>query len=295
MLFALWDRFKVHNAKMLNWTKNFEKKREGRLKARMICFLVFTALYYTIAISVLVYNEHKLKESLKNVDRARTKSLDRAISVTNFGNAVIATILSSVSLYVLDGWQRTDINVGRPSQLAEWTVESVCGYIVVEITFISVNSFRLSERSWIMIRHALQETILFHAVALTGLVSVLIFNAGYAIALWVIWSELTSVFLGIEEWMEHSHTHIYYPRTYSVVKATTSFLFVFQRVLVFLYLLWLCWSQFTWQLLFIVQLSILCIGTLLNVLFAIERFSESNTTDRIISIATRFINKRKVQ
>ena len=238
----------------------------------MICFLLFTALYYAVATLVLTCNEHRLKGSLKSVyiDRVRTNSINQAISVINFSNAVIATILSSLSLYFLDGQKRTDVSAGRPSQLAGLNIESVCGYIVVEITFLYVNSFRLSERNWELVKNASKETVLFHAVALTGLVSVLVFDAGYAVALWVIWSELTSVFLGIEEWsgIEQTPRHA---RLYQVLVATTTVLFVLQRVVVFFYLLWLCWLQFTWQLFFVVQLSILCVGTVLNTKFAIER------------------------
>lgn len=254
----------------------------------MICFLLFTALYYVIATLVLFYNEHRLQDTHKNVDRARTRSLDRAISVTNFSNAVISTILSSLSLYILDGQKRTDISAGKPSQLAGWTVESVCGYIVVEITFLSANSFRLSKRNWELIKNALQETVLFHAVALTGLVSVLIFNAGYAVALWVIWSELTSVFLGIEEWIEQPQVYMRHSMLHQAVMATTTVLFVLQRVVIFFYLIWLCWSQFIWQLFFVVQLSILCVGTVLNTRFAIERLTWYKITDQIANVTTRF-------
>lgn len=197
--------------------------------------------------------------------------MDRAINVTNFSNALIATILSSMALFGLDNQQRTDINLKRPSIVAQWTIECVCGYIFVEFTFIFVASCRLSEKYWNLTKRALTGSIIFHGVALLGLISVLYFNTGYAIALWVIWSELTSVFLGIEVYMEDTLTKRTYPLIYQFVQMCSTVLFVFQRVVMFLVLLWCCWKQFTWQPLFLSQLGILCLGTILNTWFAVER------------------------
>ena len=237
----------------------------------MFCFFIFTALYLSIASSVLVYNENILRHRYRYLDQSKAKSLDRAIGVANFANALVATIMSSVSLYMLDDQQRTSVSLSRPGTLAQWTIESVCGYIVVEFVFVSMNSLRLSEKSWRQLREALQDSLMFHTVALVGLVSVLTLDVGYAVALWVIWSELTSVFLGIEDWMEETGLNFWYKGAFDLVKASSTMTFIFQRVVVFFALLWLCWQQFTWQPLYVVQLSILCVGTVLNTKLAIER------------------------
>ncbi len=241
----------------------------------MICFLCFTVLYYLIAGGVARYCEDNLRLSsrYKNEDRKKAKSLDRGVTVANFSNAIISTILSSISLYCLNSQQRTDIYLTRPSSIAQWTIESVCGYIFVEFTFIFGNKYRLSAKYWRLTKRAVMHTLIFHSVALLGLSSVLLFDTGYAIALWVIWSELTSVFLTIEEYMEETIIELNFPLIFQIVKTCTSVIFVLQRIVLFLGLLWLCGQQFTWQPLFLLQLLILCLGTVLNVLFVIERVS----------------------
>ncbi len=237
----------------------------------MICFLCFAVLYFLIAIGVVTYTEHVLKEKEKNEDRLKAKALDRAINVTNFSNALIATILSSVALYHTDSQQRTDIYLQQPSAVAQWTIECVCAYIFVEFTFLFAASCRLSRRYWELTKRALLGSVIFHGVALLGLSSVLYFNTGYAIALWVVWSELTSVFLGIEVYMEDTLNIHTSPLLYRVVQMCTSVSFILQRVVMFLVLLWFCWKQFTWQPLFLSQLFILCVGTILNTWFGVER------------------------
>lgn len=240
----------------------------------MFCFFIFTVLYFLIASVVLVFIESRLKHRFRDLDIAKARSLDRAISATNLSNAVVATILSSISLYILDDQQRTNMYLRRPGTIAQWTIESVCGYITVEFTFILLNSFRLSRKTWKQLTAGLQDSLTFHTVALVGLLSVLIFDVGYAVALWVIWSELTSVFLGIESWMEETRLNVWYMRLFRLVKACSTMTFILQRVMVFFVLLWLCWQQFTWGLLYVAQLSVLCLGTILNVKLAIERVTD---------------------
>ena len=243
----------------------------------MLCFLAFTAAYYLTAGAVLVYKEQKLKDRYRNEDKTKAKAMDRAVSVTNFANAVISTSLSSVALYSLSYEQKATISLRRPNSVAQWTIESVCGYIFVELTFILADSYRLSDKYWKLAKGALMSSMIFHAVALVGLSSVLIFNTGYSIALWVIWTELTSVFLGVEDWMEEAILKMRFPLLFDILKLCTSVMFVFQRVFLFLVLLWLCGQQFTWQPLFLLQLLILCVGTVLNVVFAAERVFSWNT------------------
>ena len=240
----------------------------------MFCFFIFTVLYFSIASVVLVFNESRLRQWYRDLDLAKARSLDRAISAANLSNAVVATILSSISLYILDHQQRTNMYLRRPGTVAQWSIESVCGYIFVEFTFILLNSFRLSRKTWKRLTAALQDSLMFHTVALVGLLSVLFFGVGYAVALWVIWSELTSIFLGIESWMEETHLNVWYTRLFRLVKASSSVTFILQRVVVFFVLLWLCWQQFTWGLLYVAQLSVLCVGTALNVKLATERVTD---------------------
>ena len=240
----------------------------------MFCFFIFTVLYFSIASAVLVFNESRLRHCYRALDLAKARSLDRAISATNLSNAIVATILSSISLYILDDQQRTNMHLRRPGTMAEWTIESVCGYIFVEFTFMLLNSFRLSKKTWKRLTGGLQDSLMFHAVALVGLLSVLVFDVGYAVALWVIWSELTSVFLGIESWMEETCLNVWYMRLFCLVRASSTVTFILQRVVVFLVLLWFCWQQFTWGLLYVTQLSVLCVGTVLNVKLAIERVTD---------------------
>lgn len=240
----------------------------------MFCFFIFTVLYFSIASAVLFFNESRLRHRYRDLNQAKARSLDRAISAANLSNAVVATILSSISLYILDDQQRTNIYLRQPGALAQWTIESVCGYIFVEFALILLNSFRLSWKSWKRLTGALQDSLTFHTVALIGLLSVLVFDVGYAVALWVIWSEFTSIFLGIESWMEETSLNVWYTRLFRLIKASSTVTFIFQRVVVFFALLWLCWQQFTWGLLYIAQLSVLCIGTVLNVKLAIERVTD---------------------
>ncbi len=218
-----------------------------------------------------MYNERILQVSGKEEDRLKAKAMDRAINMTNFSNALIATILSSMALYSIDSQQRTNIYLSQPNSIAQWTIECVCGYIFVEFTFLSVASCRLSEKYWELTKRALIGSVIFHGVALLGLTSVLFFNTGYAIALWVIWSELTSVFLGIEVYIEDTLNGFSSLFVYRIVQICTSVSFVLQRVVMFFVLLWFCWQQFTWQPLFLSQLLILCLGTVLNTWFAVER------------------------
>jgi len=238
---------------------------------KMWCFVLFVLLHYLTVGTVLVYKEKKLKDRYKNDEKTRAKAMDRAVGVANFSNATIATILSSIALYNLTYGQKTNIYLSQPSSIAQWTIESVCGYIFVELTFIFANSFRLSERYWRLIKNSLMGSMVFHVVALLGLSSVLVFDTGYSIALWVVWSELTTVFLGIENYMEEKMLEYEYPTVYQLLEHLTSVCFVLQRVVLFVFLLVLCGQQFTWQPLFIAQLLILCTGTIMNVRFSIER------------------------
>ena len=116
----------------------------------------------------------------------------------------------------------------------------------------------------------------FHIVAFIGLTSVLLTGVGYPVAMWVIWSELTSIFLGKETFFEVFQLH--HTSTYYAVKICGTGAFVFQRVLIFFYLLWQCLVQFTMDLLFIVQFVILAGGTALNVVIAWSMISSCKSS-----------------
>lgn len=196
--------------------------------------------------------------------------MERILDFVNFVNAVTATILSSVVLYSMDGSERTDMRGRTSSRLATWTIESVCAYLIVEMTLLSVSSFRLSKSSWACVKECYKETVAFHVVAFIGLASVLLTGVGYSVAMWVIWSELTSIFLGLQTFLEVYSLH--HTRAYYVVEMCSLVTFIFQRVLMFLYLLCLCLMQFTTEFLFIIQFIILTAGTVLNAVLAHQMY-----------------------
>lgn len=196
--------------------------------------------------------------------------MERILDIVNFTNAVTATILSSIVLCAMDTSERTDMRGRTHSKLATWTIESVCAYLIVEMTLFSVSSFRLSKSSWNWVKECYKETVAFHIVAFLGLISVLLTGVGYSVAMWVIWSELTSIFLGLQAFLEVYRLHR--TKAYYVIEQCGSLMFIFQRVLIFLYLLWLCLVQFTTEFLFIIQFIILVAGTILNIVLAFNLY-----------------------
>ena len=236
-------------------------------------FLVSAAFFGVLAAYLLAHYERKLR--LRSVSW-QAQALDRAIEVVNAANATIATILSSWVLATGDKEEVTNVRGRKPNSLAGWTVEIVCGYIVVELVLMLVARYRLPRESWEWIKELYKWMVGFHIVALAGLMSVLILDVGYPVAMWVVWSELTSVFLAAADFLEASgisqsttKAHLY-----CVVKVSCAVLFVFQRVVVFLYLLWLCLVQFAWELTFVVQTIILSAGTVLNIVQAVGHIEE---------------------
>lgn len=239
----------------------------------MLCFLAFAGLHGLLAASVLTYLENKHSGS-PLIDWWRAQALDKTIDVINFINAVTATVLSSWVLLTLDGPERANVTGRKPSDLAGWAVESVCGYMVVELVLLVVSSYRLTRRYWTQMKAAYCGMVIFHVVALFGLTSVLLLDTGYPLAMWVIWSELTSVFLGVEAFLQTTGLRLRYVLVYRTVAVCGTLTFVFQRVVIFLYLLWLSWAQFTWKLSFIFQVVILIVGTVLNAVFAADLVAE---------------------
>lgn len=235
--------------------------------------LVSAASYGVLAAKLLAQYERELRP--RSV-RWQAQALDRAIGVVNAANATIATILSSWVLATGDKEQITNVRGRKPNSLAGWTVEVVCGYIVVELVLMLVASYRLPRESWEWIKELYKWMVRFHIVALAGLMSVLILDVGFPVAIWVVWSELTTVVLAVEDFLEASGISqgSVKVKLYSVVKVSGAVLFVFQRVLVFLYLLWLCFVNFMWELTFVVQTIILLAGTVLNIVQAFGHIEE---------------------
>ena len=195
----------------------------------------------------------------------RFVALNKALDVANFANAVIASVLSSWALYQLE--ERFLVRGGRASGdgfLADCVLGSVCGYIAVEILVVSLTSARYSNTpAWSYLWHIYGEMVLFHAVAFVGLTSVVLRNTGYPVALWVVWSELTTVFIGLENFTSgcgnsfSRHLSEFWGKC-------ASLLFIVQRVVLFYYLLWQSWISFVWETGFVFQLGVLLAGTLIN-------------------------------
>ena len=238
----------------------------------MICMIAFLSLYGSVTFGGLLYLENKYERSQTTRIRigARKDAMERILDMVNFINAVVATILSSIVLFTMDSDKRIDMRGRTHSRLGKWTVESVCAYLIIEMTLLSISSFRLPKSSWDWVKECYKETVMFHIIAFIGLTSVLLTGVGYSVAMWVIWSELTSIFLGVQTFLEIfklRRTNIYY-----AVEICGAVAFVFQRVLIFLYLLWQCLIQFTTELLFIVQFIILAAGTVLNIVLALSLY-----------------------
>ena len=242
-------------------------------------FLAFTAVYGLLAAVIIFQMESMYPGSIS----WRETALDTAFEVVNFTNALVASVLSTWVLAAgLDATERYNVMGRKPSTLAvDLTLGSVCGYIVVEALTLYVSSYRLSTWSWTRVKESFRGMVVFHAVSLVGLLSVVIRDAGYPLAIWVVWSELTSVFIGLDSFIFSCNDMCSIPvRAWLmfVVRTCAGVLFVVQRVVLFYYLLWLCWSQFVWELGFVFQLAILVIGTLLNTRMAVSYITELLTS-----------------
>ena len=226
----------------------------------LLAFVLSVLVYGSVAALIVIWIERLYQRRLRWWD-VRLKTLNSAIDVINFANAVVTSILSSLELYRFEDrflvrGSRTD------TPLADYTLGSVCGYIAAEIGFVSLVGCNYVRRrnvgAWTLLKQIYAEMLLFHAVAFVGLTSVVLRNTGYPFALWVVWSELTSVFIGLQTFTE-GNRHL--SRIWGLCAAV---LFVLQRVLLFYYLLWLCVKDFVWDTGFICQLGVLLAGSVLN-------------------------------
>lgn len=233
--------------------------------------LMVSAVVYGVAASLLLLWLEKrwrtcfTSRTLKNF---QSLAMDQTVNIVNFANAVTATVLSSWALITL-GEGKFDVTGGRAGGvIADYTLGSVCGYIIVELSILYVTSIRLrtSPWSWVLTNNSYREMVVFHIVALIGLISVVIRDTGYPLGLWVVWSELTTVFIGLEQFMTTSRfvSSSFFQRLIVLVRVSSGVLFVVQRVVVFYYLLWLCWRNLVWDVGFMAQLILLIAGTILN-------------------------------
>ena len=223
----------------------------------MYCFSLFFFFYAAVTIVSLKFSE---KNSPK-------QSLNLTFNLINFINAVISTALSSVALTVESLY---NIHRGKTSELERCTIESVCGYIVIELVLVAVSSFRLSKCDWTDTKRSYMTMEILHIAGLIGLSSVLLLNTGYPIAIWVIWTELTTVFISVENYFENSKLSLKHPTVYWLLTVCTVIVFLLQRVVLFLYLVWLSLTRFVWKFYFIFQLLLLIAGTVLNTMLAMN-------------------------
>lgn len=230
----------------------------------MLSFVLSVSFYLLLTILTLSYFEQR--------NTSRRTSLDRTFTVINFTNALIATSLSSTVLLSMENKSRLVIYGEKPSQLSLWTIESVCGYIVVEMTLLLTAHFRLSPYQWQSVKEDYFLMELFHTVAILGLSTVMWYGEGYPLAMWEIWTELTSIGLGLEDFLYHynwTHQSTKINKIRSFFSFVNRCLFILQRVLLCLWLTWLGYNQLVWRHYHrLVQFIILIIGTLLNIVIA---------------------------
>ena len=212
--------------------------------------------YSTLSFASIKYKEHSYR---------RVYAFEWTYDVINFINAVIATVMSSLALYDL-GEARYIVNSSRSRPLESWTVETVCAYITVEVILMTISSYRLTESDHKYIKSTYHMTTIFHLVALAGLGSVLYFNTGYPLAMYVIWTELTSVVMGVK----CVFIPVKYDKIHHILSKLVSLLFIVQRILLYFYLVWLSIISFTLQFYYIFQFTILIIGTVLNIVIFYE-------------------------
>lgn len=191
----------------------------------------------------------------------RERAFNQTFDVINFINSVIATIGSSYALYYLGSF-RYNVSGSKSLVYEDWTIETVCGYITVELLLMAVSSYRLPKHDWSYIKERYKMMEIFHAVALTGLASVMYFNTGYPLAMWVIWTELTTVLMGVQELL----VPLQYTRVHRVLNKLINLLFVLQRILLYFYLIWLSIISFIMEFHYFVQFVILIVGTVLNII-----------------------------
>ena len=187
--------------------------------------------------------------------------IDATFDVINFVNSIIATIMSSTALYELGPDKRYAITKGKTISLEKWTIESVCAYICVEFMFLFISSFTVTMNEWASIKSRYFNMECLHLVGLIGLSTVLVFDCGYPLAMWVIWTELTSVFLGIQSITRTKN---------KLLDTVTNIVYFLQRVVLLLYLVWLSFVDIKWEVHYIAQFSLLVAGLVFNIIMLVK-------------------------
>lgn len=190
----------------------------------------------------------------------RESAFNKTFDVINFINSVVATVASSLSLHLLGPITRYEVSHSRSFACEDWTIETVCGYITAELLLVAVTSYRLMQYDWTHVRERYKMMEIFHVVALAGLASVMYFDTGYPLAMWVIWTELTTVIGGIHDVLIPSE----YTKTQQLLNNLANILFLLQRILLYLYLVWLSAVSLVMEAHYIIQFAILILGTVLN-------------------------------
>ncbi|XP_062511016.1 uncharacterized protein LOC134186933 [Corticium candelabrum] len=249
---------------------------EGGANITMSCVLLSAASFsFLTKVSYQYFEKRCAVSACNSVNDVRsyviTRTVELTFSLVNFVHALISTLCSSFVLFAMRGYKWTDLTMGRENPLMAWTVELVCGYLLVELPFLALAKRRLPSSVYEEFLEGYDEMMVFHGVALFGLLSVLLLDRGFVIGLWVIWTELTSVFLGLETFFEVRGYNISMKNAYAVLAVITTLAFVLQRCFLFIYLLLLCWTQFHWHATFVVQFVILIVGSVLNGVFSAQR------------------------
>ena len=76
--------------------------------------------------------------------------------------------------------------------------------------------------------------------------------------------------MSVEDYFENSKLSLKHPTVYWLLTVCTVIVFLLQRVVLFLYLVWLSLTQFVWKFYFIFQLLLLIAATVLNAMLAVH-------------------------
>ena len=232
-------------------------------------FLVTFVFYATAAVTLVQYSLKKRRKRTlpKTREEVTIDSILWAWDVINFINASIATVASSIVLLETNQGELFDCSVTSSTPLGTYTIETVIGYIVAELLLTIFTWYYCNVHFWTRVWDWYSDMILFHVVALVGLSSVLLFGFGYSIAIWTIWTELTSVFIGLEALCLKAGSYMS-----KVCSWMTNFLFVSQRGVLFTYLAIQCLLQCRYDSIVILQTLLMLTGAILNIRFIYSIF-----------------------
>jgi len=147
--------------------------------------------------------------------------------------------------------------------LLTFTIELVIGYILAETTFFII-AYTTQVFSGEHIKNLYESVIIFHWVCVIGLMTVLLSKQGALVALWGVWSELVSIFLGIESFLELTAIHKTHPIYYNVFGLFITLIFIIQRFAVFLWLVILALLYFQLNVFYTLQTIVLFAALIAN-------------------------------